>query len=174
MICVICMLLLLTSCLWSLLYPLKTENQRFSDVFRECSKTAMIRNGLEADWVSIHYSNTTSANLLGRDPAFPFPLAGFRFRNIYIYKNESIFLDLVMQLNLQLWSTYWTSLKCLLCMGFPKWLSWELRLYNWIHYVKCVPIRSYFWFVFACLRTEYGEILRISPYPFRIHWTEMG
>ena len=27
------------------------------------------------------------------------------------------------------------------------------------HYVKSVPIRSYFWFVFSRIRTEYGEIL---------------
>ena len=33
-----------------------------------------------------------------------------------------------------------------------------------IHYVKSVQIRSFFWFVFYQIRTEYGEILRISQY----------
>ena len=28
--------------------------------------------------------------------------------------------------------------------------------------VKSVQIRSYFWSVFSCIRTEYGEILRIQ------------
>ena len=26
------------------------------------------------------------------------------------------------------------------------------------HYVKSVQIRSYFWFVFSCIRTEYGDL----------------
>ena len=33
-----------------------------------------------------------------------------------------------------------------------------------IHCVKFVQIRSFFWPVFSRIRTEYGEILRISPY----------
>ena len=33
---------------------------------------------------------------------------------------------------------------------------------------KSVQIRSYFWSVFSCIRTEYGEILRISPYSVRM------
>ena len=32
------------------------------------------------------------------------------------------------------------------------------------HCVKRVQIRSFFWSVFSRIRTEYGEILRISPY----------
>ena len=33
------------------------------------------------------------------------------------------------------------------------------------HCVKSVQIRSYFWSVFSCIRTEYGEVisLHISP-----------
>ena len=34
--------------------------------------------------------------------------------------------------------------------------------------VKSVQIRSYFWSVFSCIRTEYGKILRISPYSVKI------
>ena len=33
-----------------------------------------------------------------------------------------------------------------------------------VHDVKSVQIRSFFWSVFFRIRTEYGEILRISPY----------
>ena len=30
--------------------------------------------------------------------------------------------------------------------------------------MKSVQIRSYFWSVFSCIRTEYGDLLRKSPY----------
>ena len=37
-----------------------------------------------------------------------------------------------------------------------------------LHKRSYVQIRSYFWSVFSCIRTEYGEILHISPYSVRI------
>ena len=36
------------------------------------------------------------------------------------------------------------------------------------HCVKSVQIRSYFWSVFSRIRTEYGDILHISPYSVRM------
>ena len=36
------------------------------------------------------------------------------------------------------------------------------------HCVKSVQIRIFFWSVFSRIRTEYGEILRISPYSVRM------
>ena len=36
------------------------------------------------------------------------------------------------------------------------------------HCVKSVQIRWFFWFVFSRIRTEYGKILRISPYSVRM------
>ena len=36
------------------------------------------------------------------------------------------------------------------------------------HYVKSVQIQNYFWSVFSHIRTEYGEILRMSPYSVRM------
>ena len=36
------------------------------------------------------------------------------------------------------------------------------------HCVKSVQIPSNFWSVFPRIRTEYGEILRISPYSVRM------
>ena len=36
------------------------------------------------------------------------------------------------------------------------------------HCVKSVQIRSFFWSLFIRIRTEYGEILRISLYSARI------
>ena len=36
------------------------------------------------------------------------------------------------------------------------------------HCVKSVQIRRFFWSVFSLIRTEYGEILRISPYSVRM------
>ena len=34
--------------------------------------------------------------------------------------------------------------------------------------VKRVQIRSFFWSVFSCIRTEFGDLLRKSPYSVRI------
>ena len=36
------------------------------------------------------------------------------------------------------------------------------------HYVKSVQIRSFFWSVFSCIRTEYGDLLRKSLYSVKI------
>ena len=37
-----------------------------------------------------------------------------------------------------------------------------------IHCVKSVQAGSFFWSIFSCIQTEYGEILRISPYSVRM------
>ena len=37
-----------------------------------------------------------------------------------------------------------------------------------VHRVKSVQTRSFFWSVFSGIRTEYGEILRFSPYSVRM------
>ena len=39
---------------------------------------------------------------------------------------------------------------------------------GYVHCVISVQIRSFFWSVFSRIRTEYGEILRISPYSVRM------
>ena len=36
------------------------------------------------------------------------------------------------------------------------------------HCMKSVQIPIFFWSVFSCIRTEYGETLRISPYSVRM------
>ena len=36
------------------------------------------------------------------------------------------------------------------------------------HCEKSVQIRSYFWSVFSCIRTEYGDLRSKSPYSVRI------
>ena len=36
------------------------------------------------------------------------------------------------------------------------------------HCVKSAQIRSFLWSVFSCIRTEYGDLLRKSPYSVRI------
>ena len=36
------------------------------------------------------------------------------------------------------------------------------------HCVKSAQIRSFFWFVFSCIRTEYGDLQSKSPYTVRI------
>ena len=40
--------------------------------------------------------------------------------------------------------------------------------FNYIHCVKSIQIRSYFWSVFSCIWTECGEIWSISLYSVRI------
>ena len=44
------------------------------------------------------------------------------------------------------------------------------RYVNWPyqHCVKSVQLRSYFWSVFSCIPTEYGDLLCKSPYSVRI------
>ena len=39
---------------------------------------------------------------------------------------------------------------------------------KYLHYVKSVQIRSFFWSIFSRIWTEYGEILPISPYSVRM------
>ena len=48
----------------------------------------------------------------------------------------------------------------------PKWTT--LKNFILHHYVKSVQIRSFFWSVFSCIRTEYGELLHKSTYSFQI------
>ena len=44
----------------------------------------------------------------------------------------------------------------------------KLAIKNKEHCVKSVQIRSFFWSVFSCIRTGYGDLLRKPPYPVRI------
>ena len=37
-----------------------------------------------------------------------------------------------------------------------------------LHCVKSVKIRSFFWSVFSCIRTEYGDLRSKAPYSVRI------
>ena len=47
----------------------------------------------------------------------------------------------------------------------PKGIFVSILIFIWrYHCVKSVQIRSFFWSVFSNIRTEYGEMLRISPY----------
>ena len=54
-----------------------------------------------------------------------------------------------------------TSLKIL--QSFEDTLTWLL-----VHCVKSVQIRSFFWSVFSRICTEYGYLLRKSPYSVRM------
>ena len=52
---------------------------------------------------------------------------------------------------------------------FPRGIEreqWHGMGYLWqrFHGVKSVQIWSFFWPVFSCVRTEYGDLLRKSPY----------
>ena len=50
---------------------------------------------------------------------------------------------------------------------YPTWQSFIGRLYEG-HCMKSVQIRSYFWSVLSCIRTEYGDLLRKSLYSYQI------
>ena len=39
---------------------------------------------------------------------------------------------------------------------------------NEFHCMKSIQIRSFFWSAFYCIRTEYGDLLRKSPYSVRL------
>ena len=41
---------------------------------------------------------------------------------------------------------------------------YSFYIIKWSHCVKSVQIRSFFWPVFSCIRTEYGELRNKSPY----------
>ena len=48
-------------------------------------------------------------------------------------------------------------------------LSWNLfQSPTQKHCIKSVQIRSYFWSLFFCIRIEYEDLLRKSPYSIRI------
>ena len=51
---------------------------------------------------------------------------------------------------------------------FSCFFSCFWRFAGNIHCVKSVQIRSFFWSVFSCIRTEYGDLLRKPPYSVRI------
>ena len=52
---------------------------------------------------------------------------------------------------------------------FAKYFIMYLwQVLNTSHCVESVQIRSFFWSVFSRIRTEYGEILHISPYSVRM------
>ena len=44
-----------------------------------------------------------------------------------------------------------------------------LKICIFVHCVKSIEIRSFFWSVFSCNRTEYGDLRSKSPYSVRIH-----
>ena len=49
-----------------------------------------------------------------------------------------------------------------------KWYKIPSGYYYREHCVKSVHVRSFFWSVFTCIRTEYGDLLRKSLYSVRI------
>ena len=57
-------------------------------------------------------------------------------------------------------------------VSLKRWKFWKIlkfqRALIFLHCVKSAQIRSFFWSVFSRIRTEYGEILRISPYSVRM------
>ena len=47
-------------------------------------------------------------------------------------------------------------------------LCQNLRISSEIHCGKSVQMRSFFWFVFSCIRIKYEDLLRKSPYSVQI------
>ena len=74
---------------------------------------------------------------------------------------------------LQFMQTYFIKQNCFFFVLFTHCVKYArtkfsithmLHLYGKTPLRESVQIRSYFWYVFSCIRTEYGEILRISPF----------
>ena len=57
--------------------------------------------------------------------------------------------------------------KSMILWTFHVIRIWSGVRVKYIHCVKSVQIRSIFW-VFSCIRIEYGELFRISPYSVRM------
>ena len=62
----------------------------------------------------------------------------------------------------------WRNISILVPMVRSKKTHTKAKKSLSVHCVKSVQIRSFFWSVFSCIWTEYGEILRISPYSVRM------
>ena len=55
-------------------------------------------------------------------------------------------------------------------MKFRYFMQWEKRMtMRFQHCVKSVQIRSFFWSVFSCIQTEYGDLLSKYLYSVRTH-----
>ena len=72
---------------------------------------------------------------------------------------------------MDIWQLFWNPLyNCFqeshIIFWTNTWANSNLQYH--IHCVKRVQMRSFFWSVFSRVRTEYGEILRISPYSVRM------
>ena len=50
--------------------------------------------------------------------------------------------------------------------SFSIYSLFKLNLFSYC--VKSVQIRSYFWSIFSCIRTEYGDLRNKSPYSVRM------
>ena len=55
------------------------------------------------------------------------------------------------------------------CIGLPAYQPIPSTfLYDDLHCMKSFQVRSFFWSVFSCIRTEYGDLLSKSPYSVRM------
>ena len=84
--------------------------------------------------------------------------------HIYIYKYIYIYTHTHTHTHISLWCFWEVASKK---SHFFQFLKCSLQRY-YMHCVKSVQIRSIFWSMFSRIRTEYGEILRISPYSVRM------
>ena len=76
------------------------------------------------------------------------------------------FTSLQIRLIVWLWLQYTSKVVSKYTSGSDRhcWISLFWKRDSGIHCVKSVEIRSFFWYVFSRICTEYGEIRSISPY----------
>ena len=67
-----------------------------------------------------------------------------------------------------LWFMVYYRNRMLLCCGLWLLQKQNAAMLLFMHCVKSVQIGRFFWSVFSCIRTEYGDLLRKSLYSVRI------
>ena len=87
------------------------------------------------------------------------------FRKVAILKNS----ELPWSISTEVFFSFIIRQPYLGFLGFYRKFSGQLSNISYVtNCAKSVQIRSYFWSVFSCIRTEYGNLLRKSPYSVRM------
>ena len=138
-------------------------------------------------WNSNMYGITTVPNYWQTLSHSTSPLGRFPFMEISSSFNGQEKFEICFQIYIMLWlpwknvNVVWRSAAYTKKYRMLQQKYFKKNKYMWTdlqvfknrrcrvrHCVKSVQMLSYFWSVFSCIRTEYGDLLRTSPYSVRI------